>query len=151
MIQRIQTVYLFIAAILLIVCACLPVGTFYPEGMGSPMAMYNLCILSEDTGMNFAVCGLLCLLGLATVSNIIAIFGYKNRKSQAKQCMMSICLQILWIAYYLVFAYAIGLDNTTFQPSFMCVMPCIAMILTVLARRAIIADEKLVRSVDRIR
>lgn len=151
MIQRIQTIYLLIAAILLVVCACLPIGTFYPMAMGAPLSMYNMCIINEETGWNFSVCGLFCLLAVSTVYSIVNIFGFNNRKRQSRNCITTIFLLVLWVILYVVLGYVIGTDGTEFKYDYPAVLPVVAIILQWMARRGIIHDEKLVRAVDRIR
>lgn len=142
--------YLLLASILLIVCACLPVGTFYPDVMGASQDLYNMCVYGE-LSVDFSACGLILLLAVATVNNTMSIFGYNNRKKQASKCNITIVMLLLWIIYYAVYGFVIGIENTTFKPSFTAILPVVSIILVLLARRAIIADEKLVRSVDRIR
>lgn len=150
MIQRIQTVYLLIAVILMVVCSCLPVGNFLPEGMGATLPMYNLCIIEED-GWEMIVIGLFFLLAASTTTSVMAIFGFNNRKAQAKKCTISILLLFLWAALYAVMGWVVGVEGYTFRMEMTAVLPLISIILIWMARRAIIADEKLVRSVDRIR
>lgn len=151
MIQRIQTVYLLVAAILLVICACLPIGTFFPEAMGAQMMMYNICIISEETGWNLSVCGLFCLLAVSTVYSVVNIFGYNNRKRQSRNCLFTMILLLLWILVYVIIGYVIGIDGTEFKFEFPAVLPAVAAVLQWMARRGIIRDEKLVRAVDRIR
>lgn len=151
MIQRIQTVYLLIASILLIVCACLPIGTFYPDAMGAPAEMYNLSIISEDAGWNFSVCGLFALLAVSTVNSVVTIFRYNNRKQQIRNCLVSILILLIWIILYVVLGYVVGMDNMLFKFDYPAVLPLLSIVCLWLARRAIIADENLIRSVDRIR
>ena len=47
MIQRIQSVYLLVVTILLIVCMCTPVGAYIAEDY-SVSKFTNLCIVSAD-------------------------------------------------------------------------------------------------------
>lgn len=151
MIQRIQTVYLLIAAILLIVCACLPVGAFFPDVMGAPAELYNLCIISEDSGWDFSVCGLFILLAVSTVTSVLTIFRYNNRRLQSRNCLVAILFLLFWILFYVVRCFVMGMENATFKFNYTAVMPLAAIVFLWLARRAVIADEKLIRSVDRIR
>lgn len=151
MIQRIQTVYLLLAAILLVICACIPVGTFYPDGIGASMAMYNLCIITEDQGWQFGPCALFVLLALATVNSVTTIFGYNNRKKQSSNCLVTIVILLAWVAYYVFYTFVLGIEDTKFHMEFPAVLPLIAIVLVWLARRGIQSDERLVRAADRIR
>lgn len=150
-IQRIQSVYLLLSAILMVVCACLPVGVFDPAGMGAQSVMYNLCVINEETGWNFRVCGLFVLLALSTVYSVTNIFGYNNRKRQSRNCLITMLLLLVWVLLYVVLGYVIGMPDAEFVYEFPAVLPVIALVLQWMARRGVLADEKLVRAADRIR
>lgn len=85
----------------------------------------------------------------ASAVSLITIFLYKNRPRQALLCLVSILANLLW---YIVLAVLIqqGQQTTASLPLTAC-LPLIAAILCFMARRAILADEKLVRAADRIR
>lgn len=151
MIQRIQTLYLLVAAILLAVCACMPIGEFIPVAMGAPIEMYNLCLVSEDNGWIFSVCGLLGLLAVAIVYIVRTIFDYNNRIHQAKMCQLSIVILVLWVILYAIMGYVIGYEGADFRIGYAAVLPVVAVIFVFLARRGVLADEKLVKAADRIR
>ena len=62
MIQRKQSVFLLVAAILTIVCLCLPIGVFHPKNLGVDTAMYNLWIQYGNGSVSYTVCPLFCIL-----------------------------------------------------------------------------------------
>ena len=70
------------------------------------------------------------------------IFIFKQRMRQAVFCLVAILL---------VFAWYIGLAVLQGQPQTLDALPLCEAILIFLARKGIIADEKLVRAADRIR
>lgn len=153
MLQRIQTVYLLLALVVTITCLCLPIGFFYPEGMGGDVEMYNLCAVGQEEGVSFIVWPLFALLLLTCPINLFTIFLYNKRPLQASLCMLNIVLICLWIAAYCyyVFCDVISHGGMGFKPAFATWLPLVAIIFYLLARRGIISDEKLVRSTDRIR
>ena len=152
MIQRIQTVYLCIAALLMIVCACLPIGEFIPEGMGTPSEMYNLCIIDGTTGnWNFSVCGLFALLAAGVITTVINIFNYKNLRAQSISCLGTIIIMLLWIGLYFFEIKMMAPENTKFHFSIIWMLPLFAILCLRYARRGIKKDQALLRSVDRIR
>ncbi|UKK54925.1 DUF4293 family protein [Prevotella sp. E2-28] len=113
MIQRIQTVYLLLAVIVLVVgCVFEPMG--YTKGVTGGMALLTLAV----------------------------VFLYKNRPTQAKLCT---ALMAVGIVYYIALA--------VMQPvlQWFTVMPMVAVLFLFLARKGIVKDEKLVKSLDRIR
>ncbi len=151
MIQRKQTVFLFLALVATVVCMCLPVGRFIPAGMGVGSEMFNLWIADKATGeTQYTVWALFAILLVTCPVALAAIFGFNNRKQQARFCMFNILLYIGWYIVYVVFAMIMGGD-AKFHPSFAACLPFVALVLTMLARKGINDDEKLVRAADRIR
>ncbi|MBQ9668781.1 MAG: DUF4293 domain-containing protein [Prevotella sp.] len=120
MIQRIQTVYLFIAFVVLLVCA-----------------------LCDQTFM--FLCGWTAALSVLTLADV---FLYKNRTRQALFCLVLIVLAVI---YYIALAVYNHSMNGTLQLTWPMVLPAVAIVFMFMARKRIIKDEKLVRSLDRIR
>lgn len=129
MIQRVQTVYLLIVAVLMICLLCLSISS----------ALLNNWIL-------------LAIAGVTAGIAVLAIFLYKNRKAQIKVCQSVL---LFLVAYYI--AFAISNLGVLFElpdqlgAVYPVVFPFIAMIFTFLAIGGIRKDEKLIRSADRIR
>ncbi len=150
MIQRKQTVFLFLALLATIACLCLPVGSFEPQGMGTENQLMNLWINEANGGRNFSVWALFAILLVTCPINTFAIFDYHNRKRQARFCMFSMLMIIGWYIVYGVFSQVL-MPGSTFHVGFAACLPLIAFILLWLARHSILADEALVRAADRIR
>ena len=150
MIQRKQTVFLFLALLATIACLCLPVGSFEPQGMGTENQLMNLWINETNGGRNFSVWALFAILLVTCPISTFAIFDYHNRKRQARFCMFSMLMIIGWYIVYGVFSQVL-MPGFTFHVEFAASLPLIAFILLWLARHSILADEALVRAADRIR
>ncbi|MBF1400247.1 DUF4293 domain-containing protein [Prevotella histicola] len=150
MIQRKQTVFLFLALLATIACLCLPVGSFEPQGMGTENQLMNLWINEANGGRNFSVWALFAILLVTCPINTFAIFDYHNRKRQARFCMFSMLMIIGWYIVYGMFSQVL-MPGFTFHVGFAACLPLIAFILLWLARHSILADEALVRAADRIR
>lgn len=152
MIQRIQTVYLLISVILMLACACLPLGVFEPATMEMPSTLTNLWIVKVDSASHdFSVVGLFIVLMAACVLSVTNIFGYKNLKRQSRQCLMVMMLQLFWAAGLVLIVTFNTSADVFFKASWPIALPVLALVFQILARRGIRADEKLLRSVDRIR
>jgi len=149
MIQRKQTLFLLIALVLTVVCLCMPVATFVPQSMGVSQTMYNLWIVDPNGNHDFMTWPLFAILLISTPVNVATIFGYKNRKMQARFCLFLVLLMVGWYAVYAVFSQVT--DRGSFRIAFSAALPLLSLIFYVLARRAILADEALVRAADRIR
>jgi len=152
--QRIQTVYLVVAIIACVVCMCLPVAAIVPAELGASDSLYNLLTIKADGGTDFTIYNVLAsaFMLCACTDGTIAIFLYKKRKTQALLCVSALVAIVFWIALWGVYGYA-GLADFTgeFKPSFAACLPVVALILFFLARKAILKDDALVRSMDRIR
>ncbi|MEG0887135.1 DUF4293 domain-containing protein [Bacteroides sp.] len=149
MIQRIQTVYLLLVTALLIASICLPVGYF----MGADAAVYTFKPLGVQVGEVFnSTWGMFGILLLSTIIALGTIFLFKNRILQIR---MSIFNSILLVGYYLTFfAFLFVLKgdlNASFRLEWSLCLPLIAIILNILAIRAIGRDEVMVKAADRLR
>ena len=154
MIQRKQTVYLLLAAILSIVCLCLPLGTVVLEGMGIVPNLYNLALLQyADNAQqyDFSYSPLFVVLAVTVVLELVAIFMYRNRKRQARVCSLNIALLLIWMALFVYFKYVRLTSIGALEQTPWAYIPFVAAVLNYLAFKGIRADERLVRAADRIR
>ena len=151
MIQRKQTLYLLAALIVQLVCLCLPVARLVPDGMGIASEVYNLWINTDEGARYFTPWPLFAILLTTCPVAIGAIALYHNRILQAKVCLINMLLLLGWYAVYAYLATSLPGEQEHFRVSFAAALPFVAMVFTFLARRGVIADEKLVRSMDRIR
>lgn len=133
MIQRIQSIYLLLAAIFLFVTLFLPLGNINGESVNVLTNIYTT-VLSILSG------------GIA----LIAIFLFNNRKLQIKVIRGLILLCIATILSIAVFQYALPnpLTAVSYLPY---ITPAVATIFSILALKGVKADERLVRSMDRLR
>lgn len=91
------------------------------------------------------------LLGATIVLEIITVFRYKKRRLQKRLCTAQIVLLLLTAGVTALYLKSFGEEG--FGPvalSVTAAFPLVAAILTLLARRGIVKDDKLVRSLDRI-
>jgi len=150
MIQRKQTLFLLAALIFTVCCLCMPIGG-YKHGLGIEGTLYNLWITNANGGHDLSVWALFAILLITCPICLFAVFSYHNRLAQSRFCMFNMLLIIGWHIVYAVIMLGMKKANGTvcFTPA--CVFPLISLILYSMARRAILADEKLVRDADRIR
>lgn len=91
------------------------------------------------------------ILLFASSLDLYTIFIYKNRKRQALCCLVSVFAFVAWYIGLIVYSKQVAPDASQFQLAWSDVLPMVGAILTFMARKAILADEKLVRAADRIR
>lgn len=149
MIQRIQTVYLLLVTGLLIASMCLPVGYF----IGADALLQAFKPLGVEFGGVFnSTWGMFGILLLSSIIALATTFLFKNRMLQIR---MSIFNSVLLVGYYLTFiAFLIVLKgdlNATYQLAWSLCLPLVAIIVNVLAIRAIGRDEVMVKAADRLR
>lgn len=154
MIQRIQTVYLFLAAAVAVVCLSLPIGVFVTQGVGLKMEMYNLIVVNNAALQQYdhSACALFFALLAAAAMSLMTIFKFNKRRVQARMCITANILIVAWYVLYAFFAYTLQSKYAAeFEIRWVVALPLVCFILNILARRAILKDEALVRAADRIR
>ena len=91
------------------------------------------------------------ILLLAASLNTLTIFLFKKRPLQATLCTVSLFGYVCWYVALIVYSKQTAPDAASFHLPMSAVFPVICLILVVMARKAIMADEKLVRDSDRLR
>jgi len=154
MIQRIQTVYLLLVALLTASMFFTPFVTFISETEVSQyiLTIKGLALTGEKSSVLFRVWPIVAILIVSLIITLVTIFLYKRRLLQIRLSIVSIFLMagIIGLTYY--YSNSISLQmkvESTYGFSF--VFPLIAIILDYLAIRSITKDEKLIRSLDRLR
>jgi hypothetical protein len=98
MIQRIQTVYLLIVAILMVLMMSFPIGFFYTEAAVAEMS--NLSVALPDGALDYTPWALFVLLMLVAVLSLATIFLYKKRMLQIRLTLFSSNITLLWLSLY---------------------------------------------------
>lgn len=153
MIQRKQTIYLLLAAILI---ACLffqPVDllTLNPVLSQDPrsLSLFDDSIFDIYDNIIFLV-----LSGLSTAIIFLTIFLYRNRKLQINLGKLSILLILVLLVISVYFTFqdmqSIG-SGYSIRPQIGAFLPFVSVLLLVFAVRGIKKDDKLVKSMDRLR
>lgn len=151
MIQRIQTVYLLLVAACAVVGLCTPVGHFHQDGT-TTAEFYNLWLTLANGKHVFSPWALFAMLMLVTASALGGIFLFKRRMLQVRFTVFG---GLVLIGYYIVLAIFVhnfkGRYGADFTLNWTTAFPAVALILEYLAFRAILKDEFIVRSLDRLR
>lgn len=157
MIQRIQTIYLLLCIVCIVLCLCNPVGYLDLQD-GTSDTLYNLWVSRQEyDGIRHLIMPwpvLFTLLTLVAGLLTIDIFLFRKRALQMRLLNFGLILLILYYVVAAVFIYiALRGDSPCigFRPTVWAAMPIVAVILGYLAFRAILRDELLVRSLDRLR
>tara|TARA_B100000700_G_C14956472_1_gene814251 strand:+ start:602 stop:1099 length:498 start_codon:yes stop_codon:yes gene_type:complete len=136
MLQRIQTVYLLIAAIVSL--GLIFVFALWQSEEGSAVyAQDQLTIF-----IMFIASGLLSL---------ISVFMFKNRKLQFVLGRINIILNFFLLGVFVYWSLSLPGEMNISEKGIGMFLPIISIVFLVLANKAIKKDEDLVKSVDRLR
>jgi glucan phosphoethanolaminetransferase (alkaline phosphatase superfamily) len=147
MIQRIQTVFIFIAAIFIGILFFLPIAEI---AVGTEVYLFKAAGIFQGTDVIFNGLPIMIFLGIIVVLHLVSIFLYKKRIKQMRILVFSIILMFGLFGIFYYFTYA-SFENETIAFKIPVAFPLVAIILDYLAIRNIGKDEALVRSLDRIR
>ena len=150
MLQRIQTVYLLLASICMVVSLLTNLATF---AMGGDFIQFEAMGFYLNNEIIFSTWGLFVIGNISAVLSVIIVFLYNKRMVQIRLSSMNI---FLMLGYYGLIAFYVFKRNPEIESTFQnvgigMIMPFIAIVFTYLAIRKIGADEALIRSLNRIR
>ncbi len=140
MLQRIQTVYLFIAV--------LATGVF-------PF-IFPLWVTKSGLEYMFVFnLGFIALFGLSTMLSIISIMTYKKRQKQFVMGRLNIILNLILLGLFIYQSLNLSgeadPEKVVSEKGIGMILPVVSIVFLSLANKAIRKDEDLVKSVDRLR
>ncbi len=158
MFQRIQSLYLFIAAVAGILLFFFPIASFYDALLGNYRFLITHVESMDPTPkIQFSTwftspLWILTCAGIAL--SLVTMFLYKNRILQMRLVAFDILFNILIIILIFLFYINKIEEYTHIVPSYRQVgifFPLISLLFLVLANRSIRRDEAKVRAADRLR
>lgn len=154
MIQRIQSVYLLLATVLMLLLTIMPVSELLTHG-GEVyhLAYRGVYMVSGHKATIYSLTLPLTIgISIASILGLIDIFFYKKRALQMKLSLVTILFMaiVAMLEIYYTFSFKTTLDaNIALKVA--ALFPFISIILVLLAYVGIKKDDELVRSADRIR
>ena len=139
MIQRLQTIWLLIAA----VCAILTYDLAFYSGV--KLSETNIKQFVELNAMEDVI--IMVLTGLIALICLVTIFLFKNRKMQLRLTIVALLASIANLVVYFAETTEFTDGNILLTAIFSFIIP----FFLVMAARGIYQDEKLVKSMDRLR
>ena len=136
MLQRIQTIYLFLAALV-------SAGLIFVFSIGENTA--GEAVFAQDILLVFGL-----FLASAALS-LVTIFLFKNRKLQFVLGRLNIILNLILLGLFVYWSLNISGESNISEKGIGMLIPIISIVFLVLANKAIKKDEDLVKSVDRLR
>jgi hypothetical protein len=154
MIQRIQSFYMLLAALLVSLLFFLPIaelaisnGKFYIFRYNGLFEQTNLGEVPVLPSVALGV-----LFGIIVFFNLAAIFLFRNRYLQIRLCIFNIIMLLgsLGLIYFYI-AVPFAQFQAIVHYKVLALMPFIAAVLNFFAIKAIYKDDDLIKSIDRIR
>lgn len=154
--QRIQTVY-FVLVILLMTAAILLPNVLFANITNNINYLLDARGLLQLDANNYPIKTiganpLVYLYGIILFLATFSIGGFKNRKRQFRLATLNFILIIIYCAVLAGYIYyAITQLDATYALQYPVVFPVLALIFNYLGMRGIMKDEKLIKSMDRLR
>lgn len=154
MIQRIQTVYLFLVGVLSVVVFFSPIAAIVTQANVFELSYRGFTATPPIDALHSSTWALLLVGALIPFVAFVSIFLFKKRKLQVTMCYINF---LLIDAYYIIVVASLWFaDQQLALPSrwsyhYAIILPVVNMVLTFMAIRSINKDEALVRSLDRLR
>lgn len=150
MIQRIQSVYLLLVCILMVVTAFSPLLVLTIKG---GVLDFFTCGIYNSLKLQTPSWGLFAVAGLSALLPLVNIFLYKKRQLQIRIGVFTSLLILLFYVTLAIYYYLFSIDYSFVFSGvqYGIILPLFALIFNMLAMLRIKRDEKLVRSLDRIR
>lgn len=147
-IQRIQSVYLLIAVILMVVFAFFPALTFQ---LGEREFVYG-ALQAGKVGVTHIDPLMLMLVILISFLALLDIFLFKNLQRQMTVCFVDIIIGLAMLVAIGIQAYVVGnRENVVVTWQWYLILPVLSIIFLMLAHKAMSRDKKKLQDADRLR
>ena len=150
MIQRIQSIWLLLAALTITSLLFVPISSAVIDNIQYTLTGTGITEKTPETSNTFINQPLVASVILAGLISLVNIFNFRNRKLQIRIASLNILLTLglsFWLSQLM--KTATQLKNIEIQAGLF--FPMLTIIFTLLAIRGIKQDEKLIKSADRLR
>jgi len=147
MIQRVQTLFLIISAILIGILFALPFAEIAKDAV---VYLFNSKGILLDGVVKQSGFVVIAIITIILAVSVFAIFDFKNRKRQINTILLNIVLKLALLGI-LVFYSCFLFSGAQISLKVGMVFPLLAIVFDYLAISGIRKDEALIRSIDRIR
>jgi len=136
MIQRIQTLYLILIALLN------SLGIFFFQPLDASVIIGIFTLPDEVIWGTFSVSATLAL---------VSVFQYKQRSKQLVINRINLLLELFLMGFFAYLSLNLSGEDTSSLKGIAVFVPLFSIVLLVMANKSIQKDEDLVKSVDRLR
>lgn len=148
MIQRKQTLFLLVVALIAIILFFLPF-----QELNTPAGAWAICLMPGCSSGKITsnIYFPMILNGLVMVLSVATIFLYKNRVLQFKVSNILVLFNVMILGLFFLLDFTIIEQGSAITYKIGAFLPLISIIFGYLAAHFIKKDEQLVRNADRIR
>ena len=152
MLQRIQTVFLFLSLLVIGILFFLPLMGI-KELSGTVWLLLDGGVFQQGTDrLLFATIPLQVILGISILLSGVAIFLFKSRSWQMRLTIYNMVIQLGIIAIIILYTWKAALEvEGSVLLQFATILPIAGFILNLMAFRGIRRDELLIKTLNRIR
>ncbi len=144
MIQRIQTLYLFIGAVI-------SLGLTFVFSLWSTINKIEYYVMNLLAENEIAIKIIPILFILSGLMCVVSIFLFKKRKDQFVINRLNILINLILLGVLIYHLLTLSGEAQVSEKGIGLGLPIIVIVLLVMANKAIKKDEDLVKSVDRLR
>ncbi|UCE92931.1 MAG: DUF4293 domain-containing protein [Flavobacteriaceae bacterium] len=144
MLQRIQTVYLLLAVLLSGGLAFFV--PFWSDGEGMPLGLSDMINGGDNLLLTVPL-----LFIVSGILSLMTLFLYKNRLRQIVFNRLNIVINFILLGIVVYYLLMLPGEANVSEKGIGVIIPLVVIVFLALANKAIIKDDKLVKSVDRLR
>jgi hypothetical protein len=147
MIQRIQTLFLIVSALLIGILFILPFAELAKDGV---IYLFNCKGIMLDGVVKQSGFVVVAFIAIILAVSVFIIADFKNRKRQINTILLNIVLKLALLGILVFYSYFSFIGAQVSLKVGM-VFPLLAIVFDYLAISGVRKDEALIRSIDRIR
>ncbi len=162
MIQRKQTVFMFLSAIASALLFFMPLASFVADGNVMKFTIFGIQNPIENLSLSKAYTWpLIVLTVLMTITPIYTAFRFKKREQQVRLCQLDMLFNVVFIGLVLLYydadiqkvIAAVEGDSYQLDVAYFIgtVIPLVNLVFQIMAIRGIKKDIALLKSIDRLR
>jgi len=156
MLQRVQSIFLFLAAVFNALLFAFPLWGFEHEALPELAYIYKITVSDalDTSKLQYFQFGAIAIVAILVLLSLAVIFLYKNRSLQMRLVRLCMLLEtgLLVVIFFYMDAFK-KMPEMGFNMSYKVgiFLPIAAALMYFISNRFIMKDEKLVRSAERFR
>lgn len=155
MLQRIQSIYLFLVFVFALLFFVLPIAQFSSDtaDLSFRLMQFRSFFDQVELSANWQLLVLIIVWATILILTVIITFQFRNRMLQVKLGKLNILLHVflIMLTFFFLDSLRNQIDVVAFNYGAGVIFPVVSLLFILMAIKAIKKDEELVRSADRFR